>query len=132
MEFYDSMKACLIDSNKRVEALKSCGYAPVIEQPKVTVSTPPPLPLRKSQTPSTSQLSTSQYSSPNDAEVSIEAAGHERTIVYDQKNPYEKSVTEIKPDKSAAIHTGIGKLSFGDEQLCDNLREFIVGFPRDF
>lgn len=43
-----------------------------------------------------------------------------------------RGVTEIKPDKSAAIHTGIGKLSFGDEQLCDNLREFIVGFPREF
>ena len=100
MEFYDSIKACLIDSNKRVEALKSCGYAPVIEQPKVTVSTPPPLPLRKSQTPSTSQLSTSQYSSPNDTEVSIEAAGHERTIVYDQKNPYEKSVVETILDIS--------------------------------
>ncbi|KAK8800988.1 hypothetical protein WA588_001816 [Blastocystis sp. NMH] len=37
-----------------------------------------------------------------------------------------RGVTEIKPDKSAAIHTGIGKLSFGDEQLCDNLREFII------
>ncbi|KAK8818649.1 hypothetical protein WA538_003959 [Blastocystis sp. DL] len=103
MEFYDSMKACLIDSNKRVEALKSCGYAPVIEQPKVTVSTPPPLPLRKSQTPSTSQLSTSQYSSPNDAEVSIEAAGHERTIVYDQKNPYEKSVVETILDSTPSV-----------------------------
>ena len=42
-----------------------------------------------------------------------------------------RGVTEIKPDKSAAIHTGIGKLSFGDEQLCDNLREFIVRFSRE-
>lgn len=34
---------------------------------------------------------------------------------------------EIKPDKSAAVRMGIGKLSFTDEQLCDNLREFVVG-----
>lgn len=98
------MKACLIDSNKRVETLKTCGYPPVIEQPKVTVSSPssppPPLPLRKSQSSSPSQLSSSQFSSPNDAEVSIEAAGHERTIVYDQKNPYEKSVVETILDIS--------------------------------
>ena len=37
-----------------------------------------------------------------------------------------RGVTEIKPDKSAAIRTGIGKLSFTDEQLYDNLKEFIV------
>ncbi|KNB46662.1 ribosomal protein L1 [Blastocystis sp. subtype 4] len=37
-----------------------------------------------------------------------------------------RGVTEIKPDKSAAIRTGIGKLSFTNEQLYDNLKEFIV------
>ena len=37
-----------------------------------------------------------------------------------------RGVTEINPDKSASIHTGIGKLSFTNEQLHDNLREFIV------
>ena len=100
MEFYNSMKACLIDSNKRVEALKACGYPPVIEQPKVTVSSPPPLPLRKSQSSSPSQSASSQFSSPNDAEVAIEAGGRERTIVYDQKNPYEKNVVETILDIS--------------------------------
>lgn len=38
-----------------------------------------------------------------------------------------RGVTEIKPDRSAAIRTGIGKLSFTDEQLYDNLKEFVVG-----
>lgn len=33
---------------------------------------------------------------------------------------------EIKPDKQACVHAGIGKLSFTDEQLLDNLKEFIV------
>ena len=33
---------------------------------------------------------------------------------------------EIKPDKSAAIRMGLGKLSFTDEQLLDNLREFVI------
>ena len=37
-----------------------------------------------------------------------------------------RGVTEIKPDRSASIRTGIGKLSFTDEQLFDNLKEFIV------
>ena len=37
-----------------------------------------------------------------------------------------RGVTEIKPDKSAAVRTGIGKLSFTNEQLYDNLKEFIV------
>lgn len=33
---------------------------------------------------------------------------------------------EIKPDKTAAVHAGIGKLSFTDGQLLDNLKEFVV------
>ena len=37
-----------------------------------------------------------------------------------------RGVTEIKPDRSASIRTGIGKMSFTDEQLFDNLKEFVV------
>ena len=33
---------------------------------------------------------------------------------------------EIKPDKQACVHLGIGKMSFKDEQLLDNLKEFVV------
>lgn len=33
---------------------------------------------------------------------------------------------EIKPDKQGCVHAGIGKLSFTDEQLYDNLKEFVV------
>ena len=33
---------------------------------------------------------------------------------------------EIKPDKLACVHLGIGKMSFKDEQLLDNLKEFVV------
>lgn len=33
---------------------------------------------------------------------------------------------EIKPDKMAAVHAGLGKMSFSDTQLLDNLKEFVV------
>lgn len=36
---------------------------------------------------------------------------------------------EIKSDKMAAVHAGLGKMSFSDTQLLDNLKEFVVRFP---
>jgi large subunit ribosomal protein L1 len=38
---------------------------------------------------------------------------------------------EYRPDKGGVVHLGVGKISFSDEQLLDNVRSVVAGLLRD-
>ena len=62
--------------------------------------------------------------------VTYEAGKAIRVLIFYNRDLIEQDVmrgkVEIKPDKQACVHLGIGKMSFKDEQLLDNLKEFVV------